>query len=116
MAVMYIGYGNDDGTNFGASTTQKIGFYGLATPIVQPATISTVDTTAITTVDTTTITAVQVMTATTTHLIAAANSLITDMRLHALAINRIIADGALSATAVNTVIGRLQALNLIASS
>lgn len=31
-----IGDGNDDGTTFGASTTEKISFYGV-TPIVQPA-------------------------------------------------------------------------------
>jgi len=36
MAVKYLDDGNDDGTNFGQSTTGKIGFYGLATPIVQP--------------------------------------------------------------------------------
>ena len=35
MAVEYIDHGNDDGTNFGRSDG-KIGFYGLATPIVQP--------------------------------------------------------------------------------
>jgi hypothetical protein len=28
--------GNDSGTCLGQSTTDKIGFYGLATPIVQP--------------------------------------------------------------------------------
>ena len=36
MAVEYLDKGNDDGTCFGKSTTSKIGFYGLATPIVQP--------------------------------------------------------------------------------
>lgn len=36
MAVEYLDNGNDDGTNFGYATTSKIGFYGLATPIVQP--------------------------------------------------------------------------------
>lgn len=30
-----LGNGNPDGTNFGRST-DKIGFYGLATPIVKP--------------------------------------------------------------------------------
>lgn len=35
MAVDYVGSGNDDGVNFGRSTTDKIGFYGLATPIVR---------------------------------------------------------------------------------
>ena len=37
MAVEYLGSGNDDGVNFGRSTTDKIGFYGLTTPIVQPS-------------------------------------------------------------------------------
>ena len=36
MAVEYLDNGNDDGTVFGYATTSKIGFYGLATPIVQP--------------------------------------------------------------------------------
>lgn len=36
MSVEYVGTGNDDGTDLGRSTTDKIGFYGLATPIVQP--------------------------------------------------------------------------------
>ena len=35
MAVEYLGTGNDDGVNFGRST-DKIGFYGLTTPIVKP--------------------------------------------------------------------------------
>lgn len=33
----YVGSGTDDGTNLGRSTTDKIGFYGLATPISQRA-------------------------------------------------------------------------------
>jgi hypothetical protein len=37
MAVVYLDDGNDDGTVFGKSTTAKIGFYGLATPIVRPS-------------------------------------------------------------------------------
>lgn len=37
MAVDYLGTGNDDGTNFGR-TADKIGFYGLTTPIVKPTT------------------------------------------------------------------------------
>jgi hypothetical protein len=37
MAVEYLGSGNDGGVNLGRSTTDKIGFYGLATPIVQPS-------------------------------------------------------------------------------
>jgi len=35
MAVEYLGSGNDDGVNLGRSSTDKIGFYGLATPIVR---------------------------------------------------------------------------------
>lgn len=35
MAVDYMDNGNDDGTNFGRSD-EKIGFYGLTTPIVKP--------------------------------------------------------------------------------
>ena len=34
MSVNLIGDGNDDGTNFGRSG-DKIGFYGLGTPIVK---------------------------------------------------------------------------------
>lgn len=34
MAVEYIDTGNGDGTNFGRSA-DKIGFYGLTTPIVK---------------------------------------------------------------------------------
>ena len=34
MAVEYLDNGNDDGTVFGLSDS-KIGFYGLATPIVK---------------------------------------------------------------------------------
>ena len=41
MAVEYVNSGNDDGSNFGLSTTDKIGFYGLTTPIVQPTGIIT---------------------------------------------------------------------------
>ena len=37
MAVEYLGTGNDDGVNLGRSSTDKIGFYGLATPIVRPS-------------------------------------------------------------------------------
>ena len=42
MAVEYLDKGNDDGTCFGKATTSKIGFYGLATPIVQPTLTITV--------------------------------------------------------------------------
>lgn len=37
MAVEYLGTGNDDGVVLGRSATDKIGFYGLATPIVKPS-------------------------------------------------------------------------------
>lgn len=33
----YLGTGDDDGVNLGRSTTDKIGFYGLATPISRRA-------------------------------------------------------------------------------
>ena len=41
MAVEYVGTGNDDGVVFGRSG-DKIGFYGLATPIVKPTITITV--------------------------------------------------------------------------
>lgn len=37
MANEYLGSGNDDGVDLGRSTDDKIGFYGLATPISQRA-------------------------------------------------------------------------------
>lgn len=46
MAVRYLDDGNDDGTNFGQSSSSKIGFYGLTTPIIQPALTAAVSTTA----------------------------------------------------------------------
>jgi hypothetical protein len=51
MAVEYLGTGNDDGVNLGRSTTDKIGFYGLSTPIVQPS-VSAIGTTTISQVGT----------------------------------------------------------------
>ena len=36
MSINYIDDGNTDGTVLGQNATDKIGFYGLATPIVQP--------------------------------------------------------------------------------
>ncbi len=68
MAVTDLTDKNPDGTRFGQSSTDKIGFYGLATPIARPATV-------------------------------------TDAT-----------DATTAITAVNTVIDRLQALGLIASS
>jgi hypothetical protein len=35
MANEYLGTGNDDGVVLGRSSTDKIGFYGLTTPIVR---------------------------------------------------------------------------------
>ncbi len=37
MAVEYVGTGNDDGVLLGRASTDKIGFYGLTTPIVRPS-------------------------------------------------------------------------------
>lgn len=37
MAVKQLSDGGPDGTRFGQSATDKIGFYGLATPIVKPS-------------------------------------------------------------------------------
>lgn len=48
MAIKQLSDAGPDGTNFGQSTTDKIGFYGLTTPIVQPA-ITAVGTTTATT-------------------------------------------------------------------
>jgi hypothetical protein len=68
MALKELSDGGPDGTRLGQSSTDKIGFYGLATPIARPATV-------------------------------------TDAT-----------DATTAITAVNTVIDRLQALGLIASS
>ncbi len=48
MAINQLSDGNPDGNLFGQNTTDKIGFYGLTTPIVQP-TISLIGTTTATT-------------------------------------------------------------------
>jgi len=48
-SVEYLGTGQDDGVNMGRSATDKIGFYGLTTPIVQPVLTPAVATTAATT-------------------------------------------------------------------
>ena len=40
MAARQLSDGNDTGTVLGQSATDKLGFFGLATPIVQPATIA----------------------------------------------------------------------------
>lgn len=46
MAVEYLGTGNDDGVILGRSSTDKLGFYGLATAIVQPS-VTAIGTTTI---------------------------------------------------------------------
>lgn len=51
MAVEYLGSGVDDGVNFGRSATDKIGFYGLTTPIVRPAITAVATATATTTLN-----------------------------------------------------------------
>jgi hypothetical protein len=40
MAVDQLGKGAPDGTIMGISATDKLGFYGLATAIVQPVTVA----------------------------------------------------------------------------
>ena len=37
MAVKQLSDGGSDGTRLGQSSTDKIGFYGLTTPIVKPS-------------------------------------------------------------------------------
>lgn len=48
MAIQYLADGNTDGTVLGTSATEKLGFFGLATPVVQPS-VSAVGTTTATT-------------------------------------------------------------------
>jgi hypothetical protein len=45
----FVNDGNPDGAVFGQSATDKIGFYGLTTPIVRPTGATAVATTASTT-------------------------------------------------------------------
>jgi hypothetical protein len=59
MAVEYLDKGNDDGTCLGQSASSKIGFYGLATPIVQPTLTVTVTATGPVTACATDILAIQ---------------------------------------------------------
>lgn len=40
MTVKQLSDGNSDGTVMGQSSTDKIGFYGVATPIVRPSAIA----------------------------------------------------------------------------
>lgn len=51
MAVQQLSNGNSSGVCLGQSSTDKLGFYGLATPIVQP----TMTATAVTALTSTTV-------------------------------------------------------------
>jgi hypothetical protein len=51
MTIRYLDDGNDQGTVFGQSTTAKLGFYGLATPIVRPLITAVATGTATTTIN-----------------------------------------------------------------
>ncbi len=50
MAVEQLTSGNDDGSNVGASATEKVGFFG-ATPVVQVAMTAVATATATTTLN-----------------------------------------------------------------
>lgn len=52
MPILQLSDGGPDGTNLGQSSTDKIGFYGLAAPIVKP-TVTGIGTTTISQVGTT---------------------------------------------------------------
>lgn len=49
--IKQLSDGSPDGALFGQSTSDKIGFYGLTTPIVQPAITAVATTTATTTLN-----------------------------------------------------------------
>lgn len=51
MAIKQLSDGGSSGANFGQSTTDKIGFYGLTTPIAQQTVTSVTTTTATTTLN-----------------------------------------------------------------
>jgi len=46
MSIKQLSDGGPDGTLLGQSSTDKLGFYGLATPIVQPAAVTSATATA----------------------------------------------------------------------
>ncbi len=56
MAVRDLGDGRPDGTRLGQSATEKIGFFGLTTPIVRPSITAVTTTTATTALNETRIT------------------------------------------------------------
>src|SRR3990167_11112134 len=105
MAVIELTDGNDDGTRFGKSTSDKIGFYGITTPVAQLAIVTTVDSTTITTVDTT---------VASTGLTAEA-TLVLMIEAHALAINRVIADVRSLSKPVDQLITKTRTTGLFAS-
>lgn len=49
MAVRQLSQGDSDGTVLGQSTSDKIGFYGLQTPVAQPSITAIATATATTT-------------------------------------------------------------------
>lgn len=51
MAVRQLSDNRPDGVNQGQSTTDKIGFYGLTTPVVQPTITAVATATATTTLN-----------------------------------------------------------------
>ncbi|MCP4303663.1 MAG: hypothetical protein GY788_02035 [bacterium] len=74
MAIEYLDGGNDDGTSFGQSITEKISFYGV-TAVVQP---SGAGQAAVTTSVTTTATAANLAT-TMVDVLVAVNKVRTDL-------------------------------------
>jgi hypothetical protein len=48
MALRELSDGNPDGTRLGQSSSDKLGFYGLSTPIVRPSVTAYTTTTAAT--------------------------------------------------------------------
>ena len=106
MAVVYLTDKNDDGTVIGQSATEKLSFWGVSTPAVQPTVVTTVDSTTITTVDTT---------VASTGLTAEA-TLVLMIEAHALAINRVIADVRSLAKAVDQLITKTRTVGLFASA
>lgn len=85
MSVKYRTDASVDGTCFGQSASEKLGFYGLATPIVQPSATaqSAVATTAITTL---------VTTPTATDIATAVNSLISRQSATVTLVNQLRSD------------------------
>ena len=51
MATEYLDSGNDDGSTIGRSSSSKLGFFGLSTPVVRPAIVAIATATATTTLN-----------------------------------------------------------------